>query len=86
VGGGRVVTLFLLAGGLVVHDVKEEALVQLRIVDGNSIIVFLGGLLAALVEGRGVWRFVWGATSFYHDQVWAWGVLVEIVGLAHVGK
>jgi hypothetical protein len=53
VGGGRVVTLFLLAGGLVVHNVKEEALVQLGIVDGNSIF-FLSGLLAVLVEGRGV--------------------------------
>jgi hypothetical protein len=54
VGGGRVVTLFLLAGGLVVHDVKEEALVQLGIVDGNSIFFFLSGLLAALLERRGI--------------------------------
>lgn len=64
---GGMVTFVLLAGGLVVHDVKEQALVQLRIVYWNPFIFLLGGQLAALLERGCIWRFVRGTISIYHD-------------------
>lgn len=73
--------VFFFTRGVVVHDVQEETLVQLRVVDWDTLVFISRGL--ALVEGR---RVVVRGVSVYHDQVGAGWVLVEIVGLAHMRK